>query len=145
MTSQARETEAQCSRCGEPEASHTRPRPCRYNGWTNYETWAVKLWIDNDQGEYLHWQEVAREEWERDDELMPYEKRLGRMESFKPGDRALIRLSDRFKDAHEKNADTLLKDMEASVFADLLGAALSEVNWREIAEALLDEVKEASE
>jgi hypothetical protein len=20
-----------------------------YNGWTNYETWLVKLWLDNDQ------------------------------------------------------------------------------------------------
>ncbi len=26
-----------------------------YNGWTNRETWAVKLYIDNDQG----WQESA--------------------------------------------------------------------------------------
>ena len=23
-----------------------------YNGWTNYETWAVGLWIDNEQGSY---------------------------------------------------------------------------------------------
>jgi hypothetical protein len=24
-------------------------KDARYNGWTNYETWAVKLWIDNDE------------------------------------------------------------------------------------------------
>ena len=22
----------------------------RYNGWTNYETWLVNLWMDNEQG-----------------------------------------------------------------------------------------------
>ena len=23
-----------------------------YNGWTNYETWNVALWIDNERGTY---------------------------------------------------------------------------------------------
>ena len=34
-----------------------------YNGWTNYETWAVKLWIDNDEGTYTYWRERTRECW----------------------------------------------------------------------------------
>jgi hypothetical protein len=36
-----------------------------YNGWTNYETWLVKLWIDNDEGSYHYWTERAREVYER--------------------------------------------------------------------------------
>lgn len=29
------------------------------NGWTNYETWAIGLWIDNEQGSYTYWREQA--------------------------------------------------------------------------------------
>ncbi len=35
----------------------------RYNGWTNYETWCVSLWLDNDEGTY----NLVRE-WARDSE-----------------------------------------------------------------------------
>jgi hypothetical protein len=31
-----------------------------YNGWKNYETWLVNLWIDND-GEDCYWHERAAE------------------------------------------------------------------------------------
>ncbi|NER31140.1 MAG: hypothetical protein F6J89_26845 [Symploca sp. SIO1C4] len=31
-----------------------------YNGWTNYETWAVALWIDNDYGSHQYRKELSR-------------------------------------------------------------------------------------
>jgi len=31
----------------------------KYNGWTNYETWAVKLWMDNEEPSYRYWRERA--------------------------------------------------------------------------------------
>ena len=32
----------------------------KYNGWANYETWAVALWIDNDQSSYNYWRDVSK-------------------------------------------------------------------------------------
>ena len=32
-----------------------------YNGWSNYETWNVALWLDNDEGSYNYWQDRTRE------------------------------------------------------------------------------------
>jgi hypothetical protein len=71
-----------------------------YNGWTNYETWNVALWLDNEQGTYS----LVRE-W-----------------------------------ADEIRVDDMAPDLGASMFADLLGAALSAVDWAEIAENILSEV-----
>jgi hypothetical protein len=36
-----------------------------YNGWTNYETWLVALWIDNEQGTYGMRQELAQDAWDQ--------------------------------------------------------------------------------
>ena len=38
-----------------------------YNGYSNYETWNVCLWLDNDPGTYHYWRDrIAEERAEHD-------------------------------------------------------------------------------
>lgn len=99
-----------------------------YNGWTNYETWCVNLWIDNDQGLYEvvgdFVRDRLREAQEEDEEGNP----------LPPTDRALddvtCEVSEYLKSLIEDTAPEL-----QGLFADLLNAALSEVSWWEIAQS----------
>lgn len=93
-----------------------------YNGWTNYETWVVNLWMDNEEGTHDYW--------------------LKESKHFSKMDNAVYLLADRLKNDHEEAKDEILERLEltSSLWADLLGAALSEANWREIAEHLLENV-----
>ena len=105
-----------------------------YNGWTNYETWVVNMWMDNNEGSYDYWREVAQEIHNNLEEPT---------NSLTKMDEAMYLLADRLKDYHEEIKDEILGNVKltSSVWADLLGAALSEVNWREIAEHLLENVE----
>lgn len=103
-----------------------------YNGWKNYETWNVALWLGNDQGSQEHWNEKAQD---------CYDNAEG-CSSFTREERAALDLADSLKADFEEGKDNLLEEskMTCSVWADLLGAALSEVDWLEIAEHYIEEV-----
>jgi hypothetical protein len=109
----------------------------RYNGWTNYETWNVKLWMDNDQGSYHGGQDAAQTAWD--------EAEAER--SFTREERATLDLADSLKESYEDAMADILEGahQSASVWADLLGAALSEVNWYEIAEHMIADVDREAE
>lgn len=81
-----------------------------HNGWTNYPTRAVHLWISNDQGTWEHWIDRAR-------------CSTGEVHA----------LENALRDEHADGQP----DMN-SVYADLMGWALQFVNWREIAESLVE-------
>lgn len=94
-----------------------------YNGWTNYETWAVTLWMSNDQGSSAHWEDQA---WQV-------------LSQGADKDEAACTLAHLIKQHHQEAQENALQGAcEHSVFADLLEAAMSEVNWYEIAEHYLD-------
>jgi hypothetical protein len=105
-----------------------------YNGWTNYETWVVNLWMDNEEGSHDYWVRMAR---------YIYENEATESKHFSKIEDAVCILADKLKNDHEQAKDEILERLElnASLWADLLGAALSEANWREIAEHLLENVE----
>lgn len=102
-----------------------------YNGWTNYETWAVALWLDNDEGSQDYWREAARDAWRG----APTSKQVLEWKFSQP-DAARIELAERLKEEVEEGVPLL----DANLYADLLGAALSSVNWHEIARHYVEEV-----
>ena len=101
-----------------------------YSGWTNYETWNVKLWIDNEEGDYDYWNEQARECYD-EEEADTYSTKE---------ESAVYELAGRLKSFFEENTPTV-----TGCYADLLNGALSEVNWHEIAQAIVDDAVEKEE
>jgi hypothetical protein len=92
-----------------------------YNGWTNYATWAVNLHIDNEQGSQEYWAERASAALEDSDFDI---------------DDAVSLLADHLQSDHEEAMPEV-----TGVFADLLGAALGDVEWREIARNMLQDIE----
>jgi hypothetical protein len=101
-----------------------------YNGWTNYETWNIHLWLTNEQGTDSYWREAAKELWDAAGEETH--------EVWTRSENARFTLADRLKDEIE-DGNPLLD--EASMYQDLLSAAISEADWAEIANAFLDGIE----
>lgn len=97
-----------------------------YNGWTNYETWAVALWIDNEEGSQNYWQDEARRTYK-----VAYATSYATKREM-----AKFALADAMKEEFEQSTPEV-----TGLWADLLSAALSEVDWHEVADHYLDDVE----
>ena len=94
-----------------------------YNGWTNYETWNVALWW-GESGMDGYWYGEAESLLDAaDEDADDYE------------DDVIRELADRMKDETTEEMPVV-----TGMWADLLMAAISSVNWREIAEGVIEEV-----
>lgn len=114
-----------------------------YNGWKNYETWVTALWFGNEYGDYLEIQELVaeiKEEYAPDgDEITDGVIDIGTILADKSD--MQYALARKLEDhVNERISDALDNgNLGASLIADLVRAAMSEVNWSEWAENLLEE------
>ena len=121
----------------------------RYNGWANYETWCVHMWMSNEQGSYGYWRGEARKQRSEAPSCANVERGIWDAE-----DAAKFGLADQMKGELEAlvwlwNEEGTCRNcmkravptQKASLFSDLLSAALSEVDWHEVAEAFLEELE----
>ena len=99
-----------------------------HNGWKNYETWAYRLWMMNEQESYEAALDMAREAV-----LDPQPS-----EVWTSREAARYTLADMLKAQSEEN----FPEDIAGVWCDLLNAAVDKIAWDDIAEGLLDDITE---
>ena len=97
-----------------------------YNGWPNYETWCVKLWLDQSED-----QDYAEQIF------TIFAQEQGKHKSFDDQkEMATYLLGQGLRQEHEEASNKAMPGGNG-VFRDLLDAALQEVNWTRIAESLM--------
>ena len=100
-----------------------------YNGWSNYETWAVALWMDNAESSYRYVREMARD--------IVADAEDDRPEYLNADEYARFTLADKLHEEYEE----AMPEVEG-VWADLLRAGFNGVNWTEIATNIVRELEE---
>jgi hypothetical protein len=116
------------------ELSNT-PQSQTYQGWSNYPTWAVNLWLANDEPLYRRAMDMARAitvHVSVDSNVLDG--------TWTPEDAQKFRLADAYQDWVRE----MVEMDEASMRSDLLGYALDMVNWDELAVSWLRDYRETT-
>ena len=95
----------------------------KYNGWTNYETWNCKLWLDN--------------------EPMPYEMISEHIHFLRNCDKNYKKNDIVYKTSQfikNQLVEPYQPELEPSMYSDMLSASLREINYYEIATAYYDDL-----
>ena len=110
-----------------------------YNGWKNYPTWNVNLWLSNDEGLYNETLERTRQVLDDEHPTSPY---------WTVEESRRFAVADMLKDwiaGTEIEDGGFVPDLGASMQADLFGYVLQLVDWHEIADAWIESVGEQIE
>lgn len=92
-----------------------------YNGWSNYETWNLSLWIDNDRNWY---REVNDKASALVCDVLTKDEQIENLRKF-------------IMDLVDEDAPT----MDPSFFTDVMNASIREVNFREISRSIIEEAR----
>ena len=103
-----------------------------YNGWTNYETWCVNLWMDNGQGSQKFFRDTARQ-IHAETGAYGTGLKLRRV--------ATVRFAEWLQDYYSQENWPEL----SGVYEDLLRSAFDAVNWDEIARHYIEAVLEEAD
>lgn len=104
-----------------------------YQGWANYETWCVSLWVDNEEGTHNYWRTATSEALAAARETP--EPFTDETIAETVARQAIWNLAARLKDEISSVDESSLPGL----YRDLLHAALDSVDWYEIAKTWVDE------
>lgn len=103
-----------------------KPSNRKVNGWTNYETWACGLWMDNDVAQYRKMTEAAQVDLR-----------------FFDGDKEAAALS--FANWLQKEIEDKAPQHLKGLYQDLLNGAIGAINWYELAFNWMQDIELAEE
>tara|TARA_R110001599_G_scaffold337241_1_gene555497 strand:- start:48 stop:386 length:339 start_codon:yes stop_codon:yes gene_type:complete len=107
------------------------------NGWTNYETWNFKLWLDNDQDVHNYIIDEIKKIKAIGYEAETFEV-ANFLRSYIDDNMPNLNISTRSQSVHGSMAD------KNGFYSDILNASLRAINTYEIAESYLEDLKQVA-
>ena len=109
----------------------------KYNGWTNYETWNFKLWLDNDQDVYNYIIDEIKKIKAIGYDAETYEV-SNFLRSYIDDNMPNLNVSTKSQSVHGSMSD------KNGFYQDILNTALRDINTYEIAESYLEDIKQVA-
>ena len=107
----------------------------KYNGWSNYETWNFKLWLDNDETVHNYIIDEIKKIKAVGYDAEAYEV-SNFLRSYIDDNMPNLNVSTRGQSVHGSMAD------KNGFYQDILNTALRCINTYEVAESYLEDLKE---